>query len=83
MKSVQHRAEYTALRSACVHYDGAGGVFSEADVLMSTGEEAQYTVTQAQVIQLVYVSGGDDSVECRTVINEKQSGIAVFIFQVC
>ncbi len=25
--SVQHRAEYIALRSACVHYDGAGGVF--------------------------------------------------------
>ncbi|KAK3548865.1 hypothetical protein QTP70_021277 [Hemibagrus guttatus] len=38
-KSVQHRAEYTALRSACVQYDGAGGVFSEVD--MSAGEEAQ------------------------------------------
>ncbi len=54
--------------------------------LRSTGEEAQYPVAQrrrqAQVMQLVYEFGGDDSVECRTVINEKQSGIAVFIFQV-
>ncbi len=85
-KSVQHRAEYIVLRSACVHNDCAGGVFSEADMLRSTGEEAQYPVTQyrrqAQVIQLVYEFGGDDSVECQTVINEKQFGIAVFIFQV-
>lgn len=37
-KSVQHWAEYRALRGACIHNHGAGVVFSEGDMLRSTGE---------------------------------------------
>ncbi len=51
-KSVQHRAEYTALRSACVHYDGAGGVFSKADVLMSTGRKLSIQLHRPRLYSL-------------------------------
>lgn len=56
--SVQYGAEYTALRSARVHYAGAGGVFSSANTLWSTVRKLQYPVTQIrrqpQVMQLGY-----------------------------